>query len=527
MRLFLFAIGGTGARVVRSLTMMLASGIDGLDSSVEIVPVIIDYDLSNADKTRAISALETYSQIHSALYPDAGAIYTDNFFMTKLTPLKDVGVAGATGLNADYELYFGPGGKVMKFSDYLGLSSMQTNKDEAVTLDLLNALYDDSNAKSGNEELDLDLTLGFKGNPNIGSVVFNELKSTPEMQQFFNNYDATNGDMVFIVSSIFGGTGSSGFPAIVNAIRSHKNPNVSGAIIGATVVLPYFKLKKPAGAGVKGAIDAGMFNAKSVAALTYYANSLNNNINALYYVGDENTDNYDFCEGGTGQENRAHVVEFVAATSIIDFLKRKVAPTPSKKSVAHTDHYAFEYGIKDDRVATEITLEDFYKVSQTEYLDNLSAFALAAKYYRDVICGDRAKAKVSGSTAFYSNKGFDLNNKLESGVFQLFDDFIDAGSIDADGKLQKGHWGFYPWLAEMSIHAHKLHLYNVGKANDLNHILAHKVIKGGMFISPATKDSNINSLMNEKSKGLKNYNDEAFFKVLRDVAKDIYNQVKK
>lgn len=50
-RLFLFAIGGTGARVVRSLTMMLASGVDGLDSSTEIVPIIIDYDLSNGDKT--------------------------------------------------------------------------------------------------------------------------------------------------------------------------------------------------------------------------------------------------------------------------------------------------------------------------------------------------------------------------------------------------------------------------------------------------------------------------------------------
>ena len=68
MRLFLFAIGGTGARVVRSLTMMLASGIEGLDSSTEIVPIIIDYDLSNADKTRAVSALEKYSQIHSLLY---------------------------------------------------------------------------------------------------------------------------------------------------------------------------------------------------------------------------------------------------------------------------------------------------------------------------------------------------------------------------------------------------------------------------------------------------------------------------
>jgi len=208
MRLFLFAIGGTGARVVRSLTMMLASGVEGLDSSTEIVPVIIDYDLSNADKTRAVSALEKYSQIHSSLYPDAvgqGVNYSDNFFMTKLTPLRNAGIAGAQNLQAEYELFFGPAGTAIKFTDYLGLSSMQAKPNEKVTLDLLNALYDDSDQNDRNAELNLELTLGFKGKPNIGSVVFHELRSTPELQKFFATYNAVNGDRVFIVSSIFGG----------------------------------------------------------------------------------------------------------------------------------------------------------------------------------------------------------------------------------------------------------------------------------------------------------------------------------
>ena len=67
-RLFLFAIGGTGARVVRSLTMLLASGIDGLNSTIQVVPIIVDFDLSNGDKTRALSALEKYNIINNALY---------------------------------------------------------------------------------------------------------------------------------------------------------------------------------------------------------------------------------------------------------------------------------------------------------------------------------------------------------------------------------------------------------------------------------------------------------------------------
>lgn len=515
MRLFLFAIGGTGARVVRSLTMMLASGIDGLDSSTEIIPVIIDYDLSNADKTRAVSALEKYSQIHHSLYPDAnaqGVNYSDNFFMTKLTPLRNVGIAGNQNLQAEYELFFGPAGTAMKFSDYLGLSSMRAKQEEKLTLDLLDALYDDSDQNDRNAELNLELTLGFKGKPSIGSVVFHELRSTPEMQKFFATYNVQNGDRVFIVSSIFGGTGSSGFPEIVNAIRTHQNPNVSNAIIGAVVVLPYFGLGIPdLEAGDTGAIDAGSFASKSVAALTYYHNGLNNKINSLYYVGDENIDVYDYGEGSTRQENRAHVVEFVAATSVIDFLK---------SNVSLTDHCALEYGIKNERKGEAIKLDDFYVGSKTAFLDNLSAFAIAVKYYRDVICGDRNKIKTSA--AFYCQNAFALNGKLDRGVFKLFDEFIDAGYKDGN----KGHWGFYPWLDEMLNHDHKLYLYNVDKASKLNDILTYKVIKGGLLSSPATSDDNITSNMNEKSRKLSSYDDKTFFKVLRDVAREIYNKVK-
>lgn len=514
MRLFLFAIGGTGARVVRSLTMMLASGIEGLDSSTEIVPVIIDYDLSNADKTRAIDALETYSQIHRSLYPNAvgkGVNYSDHFFMTKLTPLRNAGIAGVH-LQAEYDLFFGPAGTAIKFTDYLGLSSMQAKPNEKVTLDLLNALYDDSEQNDRNAELNLELTLGFKGKPNIGSVVFHELRSTPELQQFFATYNVVNGDRVFIVSSIFGGTGSSGFPEIVNAIRTHQNANVRDAVIGATVVLPYFGLGIPdATTGDTGAVDAGSFASKSVAALTYYHNSLNNKINSLYYVGDENIDAYDYSEGSTRQENRAHVVEFIAATSIIDFMKRNVVAI---------DHHAYEYGIKYEKKGSAIKLEDFYDGSKTAYLDNLSAFALAVKYYRDVICGDRNR--INTSSAFYSPNAFALNGKLGKGVFKLFDEFIDPNYNDG----QKGHWGFYPWLDEMLNHDHKLHLYNVDKNLKINDILAYKVVKRGTFSSPATSDNNITSSMNKKSRQLSVYDDTAFFKVLREVAREIYNTVK-
>ena len=49
-KLYIFGIGGTGSRVLRSFTMMLAAGVKiGVN---EIVPIIIDPDVSNADLTR-------------------------------------------------------------------------------------------------------------------------------------------------------------------------------------------------------------------------------------------------------------------------------------------------------------------------------------------------------------------------------------------------------------------------------------------------------------------------------------------
>lgn len=51
-KIYVFGIGGTGARVLRSLTMMLASGVQlGQD---EIVPIFIDPDESNADLSRTV-----------------------------------------------------------------------------------------------------------------------------------------------------------------------------------------------------------------------------------------------------------------------------------------------------------------------------------------------------------------------------------------------------------------------------------------------------------------------------------------
>ena len=62
-KLYIFGIGGTGARVLKSLTMLLAAGVEcGVDT---IVPIIIDRDMSNKDLSRTKLLIEDYIEVNN------------------------------------------------------------------------------------------------------------------------------------------------------------------------------------------------------------------------------------------------------------------------------------------------------------------------------------------------------------------------------------------------------------------------------------------------------------------------------
>ena len=146
-KLYIFAIGGSGSRVLRSLCMLMSSGIT---SSSDIVPMIIDPDTSNGDLDRTVSLLRLYETIHNDLkFSD---ITKNKFFHSNITSLNDDGnyllpLVGTAGIN---------------FDNYLNLDSMSI-ENQAFT----KMLFSNANLSS-------TMDVGFKGNPNIGSVVLNQ-----------------------------------------------------------------------------------------------------------------------------------------------------------------------------------------------------------------------------------------------------------------------------------------------------------------------------------------------------------------
>ena len=312
--LYLFGIGGTGSRVIKSLTMLLATGVKLKDSEDEeinkVIPIIIDPDKSNGDLTRTSQILQNYQKIRKKL--DFDKTKDNNFFRTDITALSDLSEAPnkASKTISDHFTFDLKGVTDQKFGDYINESSLDKSNKA-----FINLLFSEDN-------LNADMIAGFKGNPNIGSVVLNQLKDSKEFKLFASRY--RDGDKIFIISSIFGGTGAAGFPLLVKNIRTAasplQNPDLlRKATIGAVTVLPYFGVTTDN----KSKINKATFVSKAKAALSYYSRNLsgNDSINALYYIGDDLSKDYTNQEGNKKQKNDAHFIELVAALSIIDFVE--------------------------------------------------------------------------------------------------------------------------------------------------------------------------------------------------------------
>jgi hypothetical protein len=307
-KLYVFGIGGTGSRVIKALTMLLASGVKLDDNFNMVVPIIIDPDTANGDLNRTADILVKYQNI----VHKAGE--NNSLFGTKIKTLTQLTNENIQNLSNNFKFSIDGSGK--KFGDSIDYNGLD-NENKAL-IDLL----------FSKENIDADMTVGFKGNPNIGSVVLNKIVDSQEYQEFSNSYNA--GDKIFIISSIFGGTGASGFPLLLKNLRTNNanrlNSNmISQATIGAISYLPYFKVSD--NNNNEKEIDSATFFGKAKAALSYYEHAIfkNNALDVFYHIGDKANNNMKYAEGKAAQKNDAHFVELAGALAIIDFVKNSAA----------------------------------------------------------------------------------------------------------------------------------------------------------------------------------------------------------
>src|SRR5256885_1493708 len=118
---FVFGIGGTGARVIRALTMLLSSGVV-LDHPGRIIPVIIDVDAENEDTSRTIKALNLYKKIRAGAYGES-AERMHSFFGTPMNTLSTQKNTEGEKISDDFQLKFA--GISSTFANYIKMPDME------------------------------------------------------------------------------------------------------------------------------------------------------------------------------------------------------------------------------------------------------------------------------------------------------------------------------------------------------------------------------------------------------------------
>ncbi|MGI6232786.1 MAG: hypothetical protein ACOYJF_08045 [Prevotella sp.] len=365
---------------MRPLIFQFAAGIHPLDESgqpmpLEVVPVIVDPHKANEDLKRTENLLRWYRQLRRSLYGEAVDV-KKGFFSVKISTLSDI-LPNNTNLSDTFLFNLGTISS-KKFQDFISFNTLDTSNQA-----LCSMLFSE-------DQLQTTMDIGFVGAPNIGSVALNQFKDSEEFRQFSNVFQKN--DRIFVVSSIFGGTGAAGYPIIVKNIRNAaNNPMVNNkgdlrdARIGALTVLPYFNVQQDENSP----ISRADFISKTKSALFYYHDNLTglrhggedlplSKVNACYYLGDETPSNPYFNDpGGNGQRNDAHVVEYVGALSVLDFLSIPDSQLVTRDGNACDPIYK-EYGLANDK--EDLTLKDFGMKTRALVNKPLTKFFLSYLY---------------------------------------------------------------------------------------------------------------------------------------------------
>ena len=424
-KLFIFGIGGTGSRVIRSLTMLLAAGAE-IKNCERVVPIIIDPDAQNGDMNRTVELLKTYKRIQKHL-----GLRDKGFFKTDISTLSNI-ANDTDGVVQDTFVY-DFGGINQRFRDYIQYHSLSPGTKSVVDL-----LFT-------NDNLESPLTIGFRGSPNVGSVVLNKIVDSPEIQYFAKNFQ--KGDRIFFISSIFGGTGAAGFPLLLKNLKDQNAPlanagYIQDAITGAITVLPYFALQAEDGS----VIDSNTFITKTRAALSYYEHHLKG-LEALYYIADTPDAPYQNQPGGSSQQNKAHLVELLSAMAVLDFMDYNAGDF-SSGTLYH------EYGFTED--TREVQFGHLAPESKEKIAESLSRFLYFAKYFNSLLKEDK-------DSPYYKN--LELQNLL--GKDSLFKDL--------DKIINSQEFGFLNWLRELSSNQRSFAPFNLS-TDDFNQLIRGKEI---------------------------------------------------
>lgn len=346
MERFIIAAGGTGAMCARAFIYMAAAGCANNDDRYHIL--LMDKDRDSDAVTACEDLLTNYNVMRMQMGLKPGTVTFPEIKVHKWNFTDEI-----------VDEYVTRTGYAAGTLDSLTLKKLLNPAGNAQMAQILSTMYTQ-------EELNIDLAKGFYGHPNIGAPVFSYVQDrflatsvtksdgTVQNNTFMTDLinELTAGKAyVYLMGSLFGGTGATVIPNVVLALRtlhdSAGNPvGETNLVLGGTVVMPYFKLPIcPADSTEKLASVApadSKFAGQTRDALSYYHESgLLNNMMNLLLLGTTNLDVTSelYARGGV-QNQHFHIVNLLAASAANRFFKDQLGAMAQAVNVPATQAIA-------------------------------------------------------------------------------------------------------------------------------------------------------------------------------------------
>lgn len=316
----IITIGGTGAKAGESLVYLMAAGL--IKGSYEIF--MIDKDKNCKNTTDEDEAIKSYQKVHQVCNGTDGASPS----------LAEATLAYET-LNFDDLL-----------TDLLKVLGINSTEDERRRLDSLRGITKPRGTKNQSNEEALNLVYpkkwqeenlgnGFQGRPFLGTAVFRAIENTTSYKnntlytKIRNVLAGGETVKIFLIASIFGGTGATFFPNIAKSIRKEFSDKQDKIQISGALMLPYFSLPDP-GNEQDRIIKEEDFHKQAKLAVEQYltANNLlkqssddkNYIFNSLYFMGlSHGKTSATYSLGGETQKHKLYIMDLYASLAVCDF----------------------------------------------------------------------------------------------------------------------------------------------------------------------------------------------------------------
>ncbi len=417
MKNFCYCIGGTGTRVAEAAAHLCAANLVGKE---DITFIIVDKDDTNGGTERARDVIRKITTLANDHADITGAL--------KRSTIVDKNAAKEfckSHLSTDSWGFSKALNEICHLEKDTVVSLKQsvsvvggTNEEQKNDAMLLDAFF-------STDEQNQETSRGFYGHPSIGALIFKYMieeggwyaeNVEGDIAAPIKTHLAANNDevRVFIIGSIFGGTGASIFSNLATYIRNSVRGDSERVKISGALLLPYFSVpaaqKNTDGIAT---ITSDDFNEKSQVALYQYgadpnlmrtATNPKGVFDSLYVCGQDprHTTARNNENGGPNQKNHIDFVDLSAAKAMTEFFLKGINDVNQGK--------IYEYRFDPSKKGVEtVTLDQLPK----ELAVNLKALLLFSGL---VIC------RMYGQCQIYKpadNHMLELlyGNELADGIF--------------------------------------------------------------------------------------------------------------